>query len=203
MKHISIPAGRQAGTIQLEAKRQPEEALLIELGPKAKAVVIEGCTAPEGAAGKRRSTVDARLGPGAELSLITLQAWPATVDSERLVRADGGRIVDVSLGSRRSERRFELGPRCRLLAAAVAGPGQSQRLEVSGGQARLLGVGDVEGAGVELFRPTNEQLGFLRARGLPEPEARRLMLSGFLEPVFRELPVEFAVELERLLELAG
>jgi len=46
----------------------------------------------------------------------------------------------------------------------------------------------------------DEKLFYLRSRGLTEAEARSLIVSGFIEPVVKELPMEYAVELNRLLE---
>ncbi len=47
----------------------------------------------------------------------------------------------------------------------------------------------------------DEQIFYLQSRGLPEAEAAALIVRGFLEPVAKELPLEYAVELNRLIEL--
>lgn len=46
-----------------------------------------------------------------------------------------------------------------------------------------------------------EQLFYLRSRGLSEQEATTLIVSGFFEPFVKELPMEYAVELNRLIRL--
>jgi len=46
-----------------------------------------------------------------------------------------------------------------------------------------------------------EQLFYLMSRGLSEKEAVKMIVSGFIEPVVKELPVEYAVELNRLIEM--
>ena len=46
-----------------------------------------------------------------------------------------------------------------------------------------------------------EQLFYMRSRGLTENEATSLIVAGFIEPIARELPMEYAVELNRLIEL--
>jgi Fe-S cluster assembly protein SufB len=46
-----------------------------------------------------------------------------------------------------------------------------------------------------------EQLFYLMSRGLPEVEAAKLIVNGFVEPIVKELPMEYAVELNRLIEL--
>jgi Fe-S cluster assembly protein SufB len=46
----------------------------------------------------------------------------------------------------------------------------------------------------------DEQLFYLMSRGIPEAEARTMIVRGFIEPIARELPLEYAVELNRLIE---
>ena len=46
-----------------------------------------------------------------------------------------------------------------------------------------------------------EKLFYLMSRGLTEEEAMGLIVSGFIEPIVKELPLEYAVELNRLIEL--
>ncbi len=48
---------------------------------------------------------------------------------------------------------------------------------------------------------SEEQIFYLQSRGLSEDEARLLIVNGFIEPFVKELPMEFAVELNRLIEL--
>jgi len=42
---------------------------------------------------------------------------------------------------------------------------------------------------------------FLRVGGLTEDEAAAMIVNGFIEPVTKELPMEYAVELNRLIQL--
>jgi Fe-S cluster assembly protein SufB len=46
-----------------------------------------------------------------------------------------------------------------------------------------------------------EQLFYLMSRGLTESEASAMIVSGFVEPIVKELPLEYAVELNRLIQL--
>ncbi|HET7137991.1 MAG TPA: Fe-S cluster assembly protein SufB, partial [Gaiellaceae bacterium] len=46
-----------------------------------------------------------------------------------------------------------------------------------------------------------EQLFYLMSRGLSEAEASALVVSGFVEPITKELPLEYAVEMNRLIQL--
>jgi len=47
----------------------------------------------------------------------------------------------------------------------------------------------------------DDQLFYLMSRGLSEAEATAMIVAGFIEPIVRELPMEYAVELNRLIEL--
>jgi Fe-S cluster assembly protein SufB len=46
-----------------------------------------------------------------------------------------------------------------------------------------------------------EQLFYLMSRGLSEGEAAGMIVRGFIEPIAKQLPLEYAVELNRLIEL--
>jgi Fe-S cluster assembly protein SufB len=46
-----------------------------------------------------------------------------------------------------------------------------------------------------------EKLYYLMSRGLNKTEAMTLLVAGFIEPIVKELPLEYAVELNRLIEL--
>ncbi len=50
-------------------------------------------------------------------------------------------------------------------------------------------------------RVSEEQVFYLRSRGLSEEEAVTMVVAGFIEPLVRELPMEYAVELNRLVQL--
>lgn len=50
-------------------------------------------------------------------------------------------------------------------------------------------------------RVSEEQLFYLQSRGLPEDEAMAMIVRGFIEPIARELPMEYALELNKLIEM--
>ncbi len=47
----------------------------------------------------------------------------------------------------------------------------------------------------------DEQLFYLMSRGLSEEEATTMIVSGFIEPLVKELPMEYAIEMNRLIQL--
>ncbi|MBN2541032.1 MAG: SufD family Fe-S cluster assembly protein, partial [Bacilli bacterium] len=48
---------------------------------------------------------------------------------------------------------------------------------------------------------SEDQLFYLMSRGLTEDEAKEMIIMGFIEPFARELPMEYAVELNQLIKL--
>ena len=53
----------------------------------------------------------------------------------------------------------------------------------------------------KVSKVSEEQLFYLMSRGLSEEEATEMIVMGFIEPFTRELPMEYAVELNRLISL--
>jgi Fe-S cluster assembly protein SufB len=47
----------------------------------------------------------------------------------------------------------------------------------------------------------DEQIFYLQSRGLTEDEAMSMIVTGFIEPIAKELPLEYAIELNRLIQL--
>ena len=61
---------------------------------------------------------------------------------------------------------------------------------------------DVEmGHEATVSKVSADQLFYLMSRGLTEDEAMAMIVRGFIEPIARELPMEYALELNRLIEL--
>ena len=50
-------------------------------------------------------------------------------------------------------------------------------------------------------RISDEAVFYLMSRGLPEDDARALIVSGFADNVGKELPLEYAVEMNNLIRL--
>jgi Fe-S cluster assembly protein SufB len=61
---------------------------------------------------------------------------------------------------------------------------------------------DVEmGHEATVSKVSEDQLFYLMSRGMSETEAMAMIVRGFVEPIARELPMEYALELNRLIEL--
>ena len=49
---------------------------------------------------------------------------------------------------------------------------------------------------------SEDQLFYLMSRGMAEDEAMAMIVRGFIEPIARELPMEYALELNKLIEMS-
>jgi Fe-S cluster assembly protein SufB len=50
-------------------------------------------------------------------------------------------------------------------------------------------------------RISDEDVFYLMSRGIKEEDAKKMIVNGFMEPVTKQLPLEYAVELNRLIEM--
>ncbi len=65
-----------------------------------------------------------------------------------------------------------------------------------------IGEDDVNvGHEATVSRIGEEQLFYLQSHGMSEEEASKMIVNGFIEPITKELPMEYAVEMNRLIEL--
>ncbi|MBT6497366.1 MAG: Fe-S cluster assembly protein SufB, partial [Planctomycetaceae bacterium] len=65
-----------------------------------------------------------------------------------------------------------------------------------------VGAADaVVGHEATVSKVADDQLFYLMSRGLSEVEASSMIVTGFIEPLVKELPMEYAVEMNRLIEL--
>jgi Fe-S cluster assembly protein SufB len=65
-----------------------------------------------------------------------------------------------------------------------------------------IGEQDVTiGHEASVSRIGEEQMFYLTSRGLTESEASAMIVNGFIEPLVKELPMEYAVEMNRLIQL--
>jgi Fe-S cluster assembly protein SufD len=65
-----------------------------------------------------------------------------------------------------------------------------------------IGEDDVDvGHEATVSKIGEEQIFYLQSHGIDEEEASKLIVNGFIEPITKELPMEYAVEMNRLIEL--
>jgi Fe-S cluster assembly protein SufB len=52
-----------------------------------------------------------------------------------------------------------------------------------------------------ISRVGEDQLFYLQSRGISENDAAKIIVNGFIDPIVKLLPMEYAIELNRLIEL--
>ena len=57
------------------------------------------------------------------------------------------------------------------------------------------------GHAAKIGRISEEAIYYLMSRGIDEEEAKAMIVRGFVEPISKELPLEYAVEMNRLVQL--
>jgi len=53
----------------------------------------------------------------------------------------------------------------------------------------------------KIGRISDEAIFYLMSRGISEEEAKAMIVRGFVEPIAKELPLEYAVEMNNLIKL--
>src|SRR6476619_7464357 len=188
---------------------------------------VEGCTAPTYSSDSLHSAVvELFAKPGARIRYTTVQNWSTNVynlvTKRAVAHADATvEWVDCNLGSKLTMKYpsiYLTGERAHgeILSIAFAGKGQHGPKSNVGCDALLLdedsrsdtyptiriGEDDVDvGHEATVSKVGEEQLFYLMAHGIPEDEAGKLIVNGFIEPIVKELPMEYAVEMNRLIEL--
>ena len=89
---------------------------------------------------------------------------------------------------------------CRPLAHEVA-PASVFLVEIHAKRRQDAQHLYAHGHEASVSRIGEEQLFYLTSRGLSETEASAMIVNGFIEPLVKELPMEYAVELNRLIQL--
>jgi Fe-S cluster assembly protein SufB len=157
---------------------------VVMVGPKAHGEVLSVAYAGEG------QHQDA----GAKMT----HAAPETtsiIDSKSIAK-DGGRtsyrgLVKVEEGAHHSKSHV----RCDALILDDHSRSDTwPRMEVDEKDARIGHEATVSKVG-------DDQIFYLMSRGLTEQQATAMIVNGFIEPITKTLPMEYAVELSRLIEL--
>src|ERR671916_331434 len=189
---------------------------------------IEGCTAPTYTSNSLHSAVVELIAkPGARIRYSTIQNWSHNtynLVTKRGVAHENATIewVDGNLGSKLTMKYPAVylvgeGARGEILSVAYAGDGQHQdaksRVECD---ALLLDENartdtypyiEIEEKKVNteheatVSKVGEDQLFYLMSRGLSEEAAMAMVVNGFIEPIAKELPLEYAIELNRLIQL--
>ena len=152
----------------------------------------------KGARGEVLSVAYAGKGMHTDAGGKAIHAAPYTTSvlTSKSVSKDGGRtgyrgLVRIEPGAHHAKSNV----RCDALILDEASRSDTYPyVEVEEETAQL-------GHEASVSRIGEDQLFYLMSRGLSEAEASAMIVNGFIEPITRELPMEYAVELNRLVEL--
>ena len=155
---------------------------------------------PDGPRGARRDPVDRvrRQGPAPGRGRQGVHVAPNTTSTitSKSISKDGGRasyrgLLEVAPGATESKSKVV----CDALLLD-----EHSRSDTY--PTIRIGEDDVDvGHEATVSKIGEEQLFYLMSRGLSEEEASGMIVGGFIEPFTRELPMEYAVEMNRLIEL--
>ena len=152
----------------------------------------------EGAHGEVLSIAFAGNGQHQDAGAKIIHAAPNTTSNifAKSISKDGGRssyrgLLEVAKGAH--------GARSKVVCDALLLDPQSRSDTYP---TIRIGEDDVDvGHEASVTKVGEEQLFYLQSHGLDEEEAGKLIVNGFIEPIVKELPMEYAVEMNRLIEL--
>jgi Fe-S cluster assembly protein SufB len=152
----------------------------------------------EGARGEILSIAFAGKGQHQDAGAKLVHAAPNTTGQiiSKSISKDGGRssyrgLARVERGAKNS--------RCNVVCDALILDPQSRSDTYP--YIEILEQDVSVGHEASVSRIGEEQLFYLMSRGLTEAEASTMIVNGFIEPLVKELPMEYAVELNRLIQL--
>ena len=213
--HVEIPL-QAYFRINTENMGQFERTLII-VDEDAYVHYVEGCTAPIYKTDSLHSAVvEIIVKKGGRCRYTTIQNWSNNVYNlvtKRTKCEEGATMewVDGNIGSKVSMKYpavWMTGPHAKGEVLSVAFAGEGQFLLVDNiSRSDTYPYNDIRNDHVSLgheatvSQVSEEQLFYLMSRGIKEDEAMAMIVRGFVEPIAKELPMEYALELNRLIEL--
>jgi len=154
--------------------------------------------AGEGAKGEILSVAFANDGQHQDAGAKVIHAAPNTssrVTSKSISKASGRATYRGLVKVHKNAVNSKVSVECdALLIGGASRTDTYPTIEIDADQVRVEHEARVS-------KVAEEQLFYLTSRGLTEDEARLMIINGFIEPFTKELPMEYAVELNRLIEL--
>ncbi|MGE5041941.1 MAG: Fe-S cluster assembly protein SufB [Candidatus Levyibacteriota bacterium] len=128
---------------------------------------------------------------------IHLAPYTTSTITSKSVSADGGRtsyrgMVKIAKGAKGSKSFV----RCDALLLDPSSRSDTYPVNIVNEEDVTLGHE------ASVSKVGEDQLFYLMSRGLSETQATGLIVNGFIEPIVKELPLEYAVELNRLINLS-
>ena len=172
---------------------------------------IEGCSAPKyNVTNLHAGCVELFVKEGARLRYSTIENWSRNMilDAPNTSANISTRSISKSGGAAIYRSGVKVTP--RAVGAKCSVNCESLMLD-SASRSDTLPVMDVAcdtvdiGHEAKIGRISDEAIFYLMSRGIDEEEARAMIVRGFVEPIAKELPLEYAVEMNNLvnIELEG
>src|SRR5207244_64116 len=200
------------------------ERTLIIADEGSEVVYMEGCTAPKFETATLHSAVVELVAmKGAKIQYITVQNWSPNVFNlvtKRGLAHEEAEIkwIDCNIGSRLTMKYPGVvlkGRKARgeVLSIALANNGQHQDTGAKMIHAAdettsniisksiSVGTGHAVQHEASVSQVSAEQIFYMQQRGLTEAQAMSLSVNGFVNDLVRQFPMEYSVELKRLIEL--
>src|SRR5487761_1749773 len=206
--HVDIPL-QAYFRINTENMGQFERTLII-VDEGAYVHYVEGCTAPIYKSDSLHSAVvEIIVKKDARCRYTTIQNWSNNVYNlvtKRAVAQQGATMewVDGNIGSKVTMKY----PAIYLMGKHSKSTVKCDALLIDSiSRSDTYPYNDVREDDVEMGHEATvskisaDQLFYLMSRGMTEDEAMAMIVRGFVEPIARELPMEYALELNRLIEL--
>src|SRR5918996_1689759 len=206
--HVDIPL-QAYFRINAENMGQFERTLIIA-EPGSYVHYVEGCSAPIYTSDSLHSAVVEIIAkPGARVRYTTIQNWSTNVYNlvtKRAAAYEDSIVewIDGNIGSKVTMKYpsiYLLGEGARGEVLSVAFAGKGMHTDAGGKAIHAAPHTSSVITSKSVSRVGEDQLFYLMSRGLSEAEATAMVVNGFIEPITRELPMEYAVELNRLIEL--
>ena len=216
---VYVPKGVQVSIplqsyFRLNAKGAGQfEHTLIIVDEGASLHFIEGCSAPKyNVANLHAGCVELYVKKGAKLRYSTIENWSKNMynlNTKRALVEEDGTIewISGSFGSHVGclyPMSILKGDRARMEFTGVTFAGAGQNLDTG---AKVVHVGKNTSSYMNTRSISksggisNDAVFYLMSRGMSEEDARALIVSGFADNVSKELPVEYAVEMNNLIRL--
>jgi Fe-S cluster assembly protein SufB len=196
--HVDIPL-QAYFRINTENMGQFERTLII-VEEGATMHYVEGCTAPLYSSNSLHSAVvEIIVKKNARCRYTTIQNWSTDVYNlvtKRAIAKENATMewIDGNLGSKGAHHSKSMVVCDALLLDDASRSDTYPYIEVEeenvsvGHEASVSKIGE-------------EQLFYLKSRGISTDEAAAMIVGGFIEPLVKELPMEYAVEMNRLIQL--
>ena len=222
--HVEMPV---QAYFRINAKNMGQFERTLIIADKGSSIhYVEGCTAPSYSTDSLHSAVVELVAlPGSHIRYSTIQNWSSNVYNlvtKRGIAHEDAKIewVDGNIGSKLTMKYPAVilkgeGSHAEVISVAYSPKAENCKLNVvcdalildEGSRSDTYPTMEVANPSARceheasVSKVSDDQLFYLMSRGHSEEESLAMIVNGFFEPFTRELPMEYAVELNQLMAL--